>query len=115
MWCHLLLMMPLFGLGLFLVLPWPVALPLYLVVDALSLILYAKIRQGMRQPVRTGREGMQGGTVTVVHKVTPQGGQVRYHNELWDAVSQEWVPEGDQARIVGMRGMQLVVQSVSKE
>lgn len=65
MWCHVLLIMPLLGLGLFALLPWPVALPSYLVLVAVSLALYVKVIQAMRQPVRTGREAMLGAVVTV--------------------------------------------------
>jgi membrane protein implicated in regulation of membrane protease activity len=113
MWCHLLLAMPLLGLGLFVFLPWQVALLLYLMVDALSIWLYTRIRQSMKQPVRTGREAMIGQTVTVTAAVGSQDGQVRYHNEVWSAVSDQALPAGEQARIVAMRGMRLVVQLAS--
>ena len=54
-------MMPLFGLAAFLFLPWAVALPLYLAISAVSLLIYAKIMKAQRAPVATGREGMIGG------------------------------------------------------
>jgi membrane protein implicated in regulation of membrane protease activity len=113
MWCHLLLAMPLLGLGLFVFLPWQVALPLYLIVDALSILLYSRIRHSMHQPVRSGREAMIGQTVTVTAVVATQDWQVRYHNELWGAVSDRVLSMGEQARIVAIRGMKLVVQPVS--
>ena len=115
MWCHLLLAMPVLGLGLFLALPWPLALPPYLVIVALSLILYVKIWQSTRRPVRTGRGGMLGASVTVTVPVTAKGGQVRYRNELWSAMSQDHLDAGAQAHIVGIRGMQLVVQDPDDE
>ncbi|NIN33617.1 MAG: hypothetical protein GTO60_00335, partial [Gammaproteobacteria bacterium] len=54
------LISPVIGLGLFLILPWTIALPLYLIIIALSLFLYVKIMQSMRRPVVTGRESLLG-------------------------------------------------------
>jgi membrane protein implicated in regulation of membrane protease activity len=96
MWCHVLLMMPLLGLGLFALLPWPMALPSYLALVAVSLGLYVKILQGMRQPVQTGREAMLGAVVTVTRDIASQG-QVRYGNELWSAVSEQRLTAGQRA------------------
>lgn len=109
MWCHVLLMMPLLGLELFVVLPWPVALPSYLVMVAGSLALYAKVFQAMREPVRTGREAMLDAVVTVT-KDTASQRQVRYYNELWSAVSEHQLAVGERARIVGFDGLRLVVR-----
>jgi membrane-bound serine protease (ClpP class) len=109
MWCHVLLLTPLLGLGLFVVLPWPVALPSYLVVAATSLLLYVKIIRSMRRPVETGQEAMLGATVTVTRRMASEG-QVRYFNELWSAVSEQKLAVGDRARIVGIDGMRLVVR-----
>lgn len=108
MWCHVPVLMPLLGLGLFAVLPWPVALASYLVLAAVSLVLYVKIILGMRQPVQTGREAMLGTVVTVTRDIASQG-QVRYFNELWSAVSRQQLAAGERARIVGVDGMRLVV------
>ena len=36
MWCHLLLLLPVAGLGLFFVLPWPAALSLNALLTALT-------------------------------------------------------------------------------
>lgn len=109
MWCHVPLLMPFLGLGLFAVLPWPLALPSYLVLVALSLLLYVKILDGMRRPVQTGREAMLGAVVTVTREIRSEG-QVRYLNELWRAVSREPLPVGAQARVVDLEGMRLVVR-----
>ncbi len=111
MWCHVLLMMPLLGLGLFAVLPWPVALPPYLVLVAVSPALYAKVIQAMRQPVRTGREAMLGAVVTITRHTASQG-QVRYYGELWSAVPEQRLTVGERARIVGFDGLRLVVRGL---
>jgi len=86
-----------------------VALPSYLALVAVSLGLYGKILQGMRQPVQTGREVMLGAVVIVTRDITSQG-QVRYGNELWSAVSEQRLIAGQRARIVGFDGLRLVVR-----
>ncbi|NIO69989.1 MAG: hypothetical protein GTN71_13425 [Anaerolineae bacterium] len=111
MWCHVLLMMPLLGLALFALLPWPVALPFYLTLVAVSLALYAKVIHGMRQPVQTGQEAMLGAVATVTRDIASQG-QVRYGNELWSAVSEQRLTVGQRARIVGFDGLRLVVRQL---
>jgi membrane-bound serine protease (ClpP class) len=101
--------MPILGLGLFVLLPWPVALPSYLMLVAVSLVLYSKVFHAMRQPVQTGREAMLGAVVTVASDVASQG-WVRYRGELWSAVSEQRLAAGQRARIVGFDGLRLVVR-----
>ena len=113
MWCHLLLFMPLIGLGLFIIFPLEVAFPAYAIVSVTSLFIYYKVMRAMRQPVRSGREEMMGAIATVV---TPMDsvGQVRYRNEFWSAVSEENLRAGQRVRIVGFKGIKLIV-SASEE
>jgi membrane-bound serine protease (ClpP class) len=109
MWCHVLLMSPVIGLGLFLILPWPVALPLYLVIVALSLFLYGKVMQSMRQPVTTGQEGLLGR----VAEIGPEG-SLKVAGERWlIARPAAWQP-GQQVRIIGFSGLHLEVQPVDE-
>lgn len=63
--CHILLLLPIFALPLFLFLPREVALPVYIAVSAVSAALYWLIWRAMRQPAKTGIEGMMGGIGTV--------------------------------------------------
>ena len=107
--CHLILMMPLLGIGLFYVLPMAWALPLYVVVLVVSATLYGLIYRTHRQPVTTGKESMLGREVKAAESFQVQG-RVRYQNVLWKARSQEPLAEGDRATIVGMHGMTLLVQ-----
>jgi membrane-bound serine protease (ClpP class) len=110
MWCHLLLMSPLIGLALFLILPWTVALPLYLLIVAMSLWLYVKIMESMRQPVKTGSEGLLG----QVAEVGPVGSLI-VRGERWSIAQPEGLTPGQQVRIVGFNGLRLEVQPVSKD
>lgn len=107
MWCHLLLMSPAIGLGLFLLLPWTIALPLYLVVIAFSLWLYVKIMKSMRRPVTTGAEGLLGR----VAEVGPDG-SLMVRGERWLIAGLDDLAPGQRVRIVGLKGLRLEVQPV---
>jgi membrane protein implicated in regulation of membrane protease activity len=109
MWCHLLLMSPVFGLGLFLILPWPIALPLYLTIVAFSLLLYAKIAQSMHRPVVTGSEGL----VERVTEVRPDG-SLTLGGEHWFIAERDGLTPGQRVCIVGLRGLRLEVQPVDE-
>lgn len=110
MWCHLLLLSPVIGLVLFLILPWTIALPLYLLIVALSLWLYVKIMESMRQPVKTGSEGLLG----QVAEVRPSGSLI-VKGERWSIAQPDGLTPGQQVRIVGFDGLRLEVQPIGKE
>ncbi len=105
MWCHLLLLSPVIGLGLFLIFPWTTALPLYLVILALSLFLYVKIMQSMRQPVTTGQEALLG----QIAEIGPEG-SLKVTGERWLIAQPEGLRPGQRVRIVGFSGLRLEVQ-----
>lgn len=106
MWCHLLLSMPVLGLGLFLVLPVSLALPLYLLVVVVSLFLYSKIMQSMRIPVVTGPEALVGQVLT-----TNWEGLAFWQGEWWTT---EPRLANQLVRIVGLRGPRLLVEPVDE-
>lgn len=109
MWCHLLLIMPVAGLGLFAVLPLSIALPAYLVLTAISLLIYWSIMRAMHRPVTTGPEGMIGARAEAVTDLSPTG-RVRYHGELWQAIAGRPIPAGARVTIVSVDGMRVRVQ-----
>ncbi len=113
MWCHLLLFMPIVGLGLFIIFPWAVALPMYGIITAISVFIYYKIMGAMRQPVHSGREALLGATATVVTGGS-SAGQIRYRNELWSAVSEGELRPGELVKIVGFSGMKLIVHDAER-
>jgi membrane-bound serine protease (ClpP class) len=110
MWCHLLLLSPVIGLVLFLILPWTIALPLYLLIVSLSVWLYTKIMASMRQPVKTGSEGLLG----QVAEVGP-GDSMIVRGERWSIAQPDGLTPGQQVRIVGLDGLRLQVQPIDKE
>ncbi|MCB0185805.1 MAG: hypothetical protein KDE31_16165 [Caldilineaceae bacterium] len=104
MWCHVLLAAPVLGLGLFFVLPFVVALGLYLILVLLSLLLYAKIAESMYSPVITGREALIGQIVT-----TTNDGAIHWQGEWWSARPR--LPSC-RVRIVDLNGLEAQVESV---
>lgn len=105
MWCHLLLAMPLIGLGLFFVLPFSTALLLYLIVVALSLLLYVKIVEAMRAPITTGAEALVGQIV-----MTEADGSLYWKGEWWTA--RPAFPKC-RVRIIGIQGLAAQVVPVA--
>jgi len=97
-------MMPVFALGMFVFLPLPVALPLYLAATTISFFVYAKILHALRTPIRTGHEGMIGQEALVVSELTPTG-LISYRGELWKALSKEAFLPGERVQITSVEGL----------
>lgn len=106
--CHLILMMPVIGLGVFWILPFSVALPLYLLIVALSGFIYFKIMRAMKHRPQSGPEAMIGHTVKII-ETTGQSGRVIYDGEIWEAESDELLKEGEQVEILAVEGLTLQV------
>ena len=108
--CHLILFLPFFAVPLFWIFPFATALPLYLFVLGISLFLYFKIFQAMRQEVKTGHEAMLGKKGLVVEDIDPAG-KIQYANEIWDATTRgSRLLKGEQVKIHGIRGLVLHVE-----
>lgn len=107
--CHLILLMPLLGLGLFYVLPLSWALPLYGGVLLVSGLLYGLIYKVHRRPVACGRESMVGRRAEAVEGFQGRG-RVRYQNVLWKARCRERLEPREQVTIREVQGMTLLVQ-----
>lgn len=107
--CHIILLLPIFALPLFLFLPWELALIAYIAVSAVSAALYWLIWRAMRQPAKTGIEGMMGGTGTVF-QASEGRTKVFYQGEIWDAVSEDRVSLGERVKIIRLDHMELVVR-----
>ncbi len=113
--CHLILFLPFFAVPLFWIFPFTTALPLYLFVLGISLFLYFKIFQAMRQEVKTGQEAMLGQKGLVVEDIDPEG-KIQYANELWDATARgSRFLKGEQVKIRGIRGLVLQVERIPSE
>jgi membrane protein implicated in regulation of membrane protease activity len=102
--CHLILLLPVMGLGLFVVLPLEVALPLYGLVVGISALLYLVVWRALRLPIQTGTEGMIGKEAEVIQELTPQG-VIRHRNELWSAQGVEPIAKGEKVIILAVNGL----------
>jgi membrane-bound serine protease (ClpP class) len=108
--CHLLLLAPLLSLPLFLIWPLSIAAPVYGVIVAFSILIYAMLIKTMRQPVRTGREELLHAKGTVLRAAGPGTFWVRVHGEEWQARSTEpGLAQGDRICVVGLDGMTLQI------
>ena len=105
---NLLLFMPLLALGLFIVLPWQAALPLYGLILIISMIGYWKGFQAQRQPLIMGRKVMIGEGAKVV-KMEGDEMEVEYRGEIWKAVSAQSLRTGQQVVIEKVEGLTLRV------
>lgn len=111
--CHLILLLPLFALPLFWVLPLHTAVPLYLSVLGISLFLYFKVFKAMMIPVRTGLEGMLGKIAVVIEDIDPEG-KIEYAGEIWDAESKDGpLLRSEHVRVTGIRGLKVDVEAMT--
>lgn len=108
--CHVVLSLPVIGLILFWIFPLPVALPLYLMILTVSLLMYKAIMDAMKIPVKTGSEGLIGKKGSFVGS-NLQGNFVQIHGELWNAESTEQFEAGDEVRVISVNGLHLKVES----
>jgi len=116
MWCHFLLVMPIAGLALFFVLPWPLALAGYVPIAAASFLIYYLSAKALRLPVQTGQESLLGTSGKVVGPLAPGGLAshiVRCRGELWSVRAREPLRPGDYVRITGFDGGRPLVERLT--
>ena len=109
MWCHLLLLAPLIIAGLFVFLPWTIALPLATFVAVpTAFIGYAGWR-ALRQPVATGVEALRGRRGEAVSDLNPEG-LVRLRGELWLGEASQPLAKGQPVEVVEVAGAKVRVR-----
>lgn len=115
MWCHLLLLLPVVGLGLFFVLPWPAALGVNAVLAATALGIAIPAMRALRQPIVTGREALVGQVAVAVSDIEGEG-LVRYGGELWTATANGIrILKGTRVRIRAVEGVKLTIAPTEGE
>ena len=107
--CHLILLVPVFGLSFFYFLPLGEASLMYAVVLVPCALLYWLIWRSQCRPVTTGIEGMIG-EVGRVFQRSESGAKVFYRGEIWEAICEENLSVGEPVVIVGLARMKLVVR-----
>lgn len=112
--CHLVLLLPVFGLVVFWLFPLPVAAPIYMLILAFSVWMYRAIMQAMNRPVVTGSEGMVGQIGEVVD-VSRNFFGILVHGEIWKAKSASVVRKGQRVRVIGLEGLVLKVEDADAQ
>jgi membrane-bound ClpP family serine protease len=114
--CHLIFFIPIFGLPVFWIFPFNIALPIYLLIVGVSMVVYYKIFQAMRARVRNGLEAMLGKTGVVLKNIDPEG-KIRYATEIWNAVAEgKKLLEGEKVVISGFsHGLRVTVEEPLKK
>lgn len=108
--CHLVLLMPLFGIGLFWVFPLELALPLYIAILIISGVVYHALMQAMKEPIRNGNQALLSQPVQVIEK-SGRYWMVETHGELWQAESDEFLSAGQRAFVDQVNGMRLHIHT----
>lgn len=106
--CHLLLVLPLLGIGVFWVMPFYVALLTYSVILAISAVLYLSILRAMHRPVQIGPEQILNGIGEVI-SAEGRRLQVRMDSQMWRAVADVPLQVGSRVRIISRDGLTLHV------
>jgi len=101
--------MPIIGLVVFWIWPLGTAIPVYLVILITSGLLYIAIMRSMSRPVVTGAKGLVGKLVEVIDMNDHHKGHVTIEGEIWDAVSDETLQKGDEAKITGVKDLTLII------
>jgi len=105
--------MLLIALLLFLLLPWPYALALYIPIATVSLLGYWKMWQVQRRPAAVGERAMIGGRADVISSKGKEI-EVRYRGETWRAISPHTLQRGQAVVIEGVEGLTLRVVPLSQ-
>jgi membrane protein implicated in regulation of membrane protease activity len=105
---HIFLFIPLLALVLFIFLPWPLALLLYLPIAITSLIAFWKAIQVLREPSVAGKSAMIGDQAVVVDVMRDEL-EVHYQGENWHAVATQPVNPGQKVIIEDVDGLTLLV------
>lgn len=115
MWCHVVLLLPLAGLALFFVLPWPVALGVEIFLAAIAVGIAVPGIRALRQPIATGPEALVGRIGEAASDVEREG-LVRYGGELWTATANGVrISRGTRVRICGVEGVKLLIAPIDSE
>lgn len=107
--CHLILLLPVFGLPLFWIWPIALALPVYTLISLLSGWVYYYAIVAMRQQATVGPETLIGSYGEVV-STDDWRLSVRVQSILWGASSPDELVPGERIEVVGIDGLTLRVK-----
>jgi len=88
-----------------------VVLPIVLGFAGITMFLVRLGIASQRQPAVTGAAGMIGRVGQALPTIGPESpGRVATHGEIWQAASDEPIPEGARVRVTRVDGLRLVVR-----
>lgn len=94
-------------------LAWKVLIPTVLAVSGFfAVVATLAFKAYVRKPV-AGSRGMIGEKGSAMSRIAPRG-RVFVHGEIWDAVSEEPIEEGEQVEVAGIQGLTLQVRRASQ-
>jgi membrane protein implicated in regulation of membrane protease activity len=105
--------MPLLGIPIFWLAPPSVAIPSYLLIVLVSVLLYWLIAKSMRQPMQDGFQSLIGTEAEVISELSPTRPAkylIRSQGELWSAYSTDALDIGEWVNIVAVKGISVVVE-----
>ena len=114
--CHVLLLMPVIGLPVFWLTPLSFAIPFYIFIVLISILLYRAIAKSMRKPLETGALKLIGSEAEVVSKLSPGHSAqyvVRSGGEMWTARCADVLQTRETVSIAAIHGISLVVERSS--
>jgi membrane-bound serine protease (ClpP class) len=86
-----------------------VVVPTIATITGILLVVFQRALTAQRQPVTTGPQGLLG-EIGVTSTTLHPDGKVFVHGELWNATSSRPIRQGENVRVIQVRGMQLVVE-----
>jgi membrane-bound serine protease (ClpP class) len=107
--CHIALLLPVFGIVVFWIWPLSIALPVYLMILAVSSMLYYLLMKVITTPVKTGKKGLIG-DIGELTDIKNYKGHVKIHGEIWAAETKSRLHKGDHVRVLAINGLKLNVQ-----
>lgn len=94
-------------------LPARVIFPSLVTLGGVAAFLAIRAAQARRAPMRVGDVGMMGEVGRALTDVTPEGGDVLVHGELWQAWSKKPIPKGHKIVVRGLEDLRVLVEEAS--
>ena len=92
-------------------LSWGLIVPVAVVTGGFLAVCATLAVRGQRAPVRTGLEAMRGEEGRVLRPIAPgREGKVVVHGEVWDAIADEEISEGDRVEVIALEGRRVRVR-----
>ncbi len=108
----ILLSLPLIGIAVFWLLPLPSAILVYLLILALSAVLYWITARAMKKRPSYGIKALIGAQARVVSRLGPKADAqylVKLRGELWRADSNDSLKPGEPVVVLSVNGLTLIV------